>query len=242
MRRDHNDPWIPADPYAALERDPPPNVDGFLLLGGGQWAFTHAITRKRGMIAALIPSSDRFEPKRIERSMPDFSLVHRMTAYMAWADDVMLKNAEHLPDAELTAPRGALFGSISGTFDHTLVVGEIFQAHLEGRSHPHRARYRDEALPYPEVARRLREMNDLYVGLSRTWTDAELSETIAFEFVGGGDGAMNREDILLHLVNHATYHRGFVSTLLYPLATKGAASDLTVFLRDVWPDINITKR
>jgi len=169
MRRDHNDPWIPADPYAALERDPPPNVDGFLLLGGGQWAFTHAITRKRGMIAALIPSSDRFEPKRIERSMPDFSLVHRMTAYMAWADDVMLKNAEHLPDAEL-------------------------------------------------------------------------SDTIAFEFVGGGDGAMDREDILLHLVNHATYHRGFVSTLLYPLATKGAASDLTVFLRDVWPDINITKR
>ncbi len=25
--------------------------------------------------------------------MPEFSTVHRMTAYMAWADDVMLNNA-----------------------------------------------------------------------------------------------------------------------------------------------------
>ena len=174
--------------------------------------------------------------------MPDFSLVHRMTAYMAWADDVMLKNAEHLLDAELTAPRGALFGSIAGTFDHTLVVGEIFRGHLEGRSHPHRTRYRDEALPYPDVARRLREINDYYVGQARKCTDAELAETITFEFVGGGDGAMTREDILLHLVNHATYHRGFVSTLLYPLNTKSAATDLTVFLRDVWPDMSRTIR
>lgn len=169
--------------------------------------------------------------------MPDLSTVHRMATYMAWADDVMLRNAEQLPEAELTAPRDALFKSIAGTFDHILVVSEIFQAHLEGRDHPHRARHRSETLPFPEVARRLREMNNRYVDLARSWTDAELAEMITFTFVGGGEGAMTREDILLHLVNHATYHRGFVSTLLYPLKTKGAAGDLTVFLRDVWPEM-----
>ena len=50
---------------------------------------------------------------------------------------------------------------------------------------------------------------------------------------------MTRQDILLHLVNHATYHRGFVSTLLYPLLNplglEMAGTDLTVFLRDAWP-------
>jgi len=172
--------------------------------------------------------------------MPDLSTVHRMAAYMAWADNVMLRNAKQLPEAKLTAPRDTLFKSIAGTFDHTLVVGEIFQAHLEGRNHPHHARYRSQALSFPEVAQRLREMNNHYVGLALNWTDAELAETITFEFVGGGEGAMTREDILLHLVNHATYHRGFVSTLLYPLThnNKWAASDLTVFLRDVWPDMS----
>lgn len=172
--------------------------------------------------------------------MPEFSTVHRMTAYMAWADDVMLKNAETLPEAEITASREALFDSIAGTFDHILVVGEIFRAHLEGRAHPHTARRRAEPLPFPEVARRLREMNEHYVGLARRWTDQELAGVITFEFVGGGHGAMTREDILLHLVNHATYHRGFVSTLLYPIKPELAASDLTVFLRDAWPTLSKT--
>ena len=77
-------------------------------------------------------------------------------------------------------------------------------------------------------------MNDYYVACARDWTDAALAETIDFDFVGGGKRAMSREDILLHLANHATYHRGFVSTLLYPLVKGGAATDLTVFIRDVW--------
>ncbi len=34
-----NDPWIPADPYAALERDPPANVHVRLLDGGGHVGF-----------------------------------------------------------------------------------------------------------------------------------------------------------------------------------------------------------
>ncbi len=170
--------------------------------------------------------------------MPDLSSVHRMMAYTAWADDVMLRNAQRLPDDDLMAPRDALFGSIAGTFDHILVVAEIFQAHLEGRDHGHHARHRSRALPFSEVARRLRGMNDHYVGLARRWTEAELAEVIDFPFVGGGEGAMTREDILLHLANHATYHRGFVSTLLYPYRVKGAASDLTVFLRDVWPAVS----
>jgi len=170
--------------------------------------------------------------------MPDLSTVHRMMAYTAWADDVMLRNARQLPDHELMTPRDALFGSIAGTFDHILVVAEIFQAHLEGRDHAHDGRHRSAALPFPDVARRLREMNGYYVGRARRWTEAELAETITFTFVGGGEGAMAREDILLHLANHATYHRGFVSTLLYPHKVGGAASDLTVFLRDAWPEMS----
>jgi len=169
--------------------------------------------------------------------MPNLSLTHRMMAYTAWADDVMLKNAAQSTAADLSAPRDTLFKSITGTFDHILVVAEIFRAHLDGQNHPHAARHRRETLSFAEVAKRLRDMNDHFVQCAQEWSEAELAETIRFEFVGGGAGAMTREDILLHLANHATYHRGFVSTLLFPLKTKGAASDLTVFLRDIWPDM-----
>lgn len=169
--------------------------------------------------------------------MPDHSTIHCMTTYMAWADDVMLTGAEQLSDADLIAPRDALFKNITGTFDHTLVVQEIFHAHLEGRDHVHHSRYRDVPLAFAEVARRLRKMNDHFVDVARCSTEVDLKEKISFTFVGGGEGVMTREEILMHLVNHSTYHRGFVSTLLYPLKVKVAANDLTVFLRDVWADM-----
>lgn len=163
--------------------------------------------------------------------------LHQMAVYMSWADDVMLRNAEQLSADVLEAPRDTLFKSISGTFDHVLVVAEMFKAHLEGRSHPYVARHRSEPIPFADVAEQLRSINRYYVEQARGWSDSEVDEVIRFEFVGGGEGAMSRGDILLHLVNHATYHRGFVSALLFPHGIPFAANDLTVFLRDAWPQL-----
>ncbi len=169
--------------------------------------------------------------------MTTSSTCQRMIHYMAWANRVTLDNAAQLPVAELHAPRDALFKTISGTFDHILVVEEIFMAHLLGKEHGFTARTRDEDLPFSEVSQRLRALDEDYIALVKSWDDATLEEVIPFEFVGGGSGAMSREDIVLHLSTHSNYHRGFISTLLYPFKLKSAASDLPVFLRDVWPDI-----
>ena len=65
-------------------------------------------------------------------------------------------------------------------------------------------------------------MDDHHVDLARRCSDAELAGTIRFNFDCGSAGVMAHKKILLHLVNHATYHHGFVSTLLYPHKTKGA--------------------
>ncbi|HEY0986041.1 MAG TPA: DinB family protein, partial [Kofleriaceae bacterium] len=64
-------------------------------------------------------------------------------------------------------------------------------------------------------------------------SDAELAGSIRFRFVGGGDGEMTRGEILMHLVNHATYHRGFIGDMLNQAQVKPRPTDLTVFLRDV---------
>jgi uncharacterized damage-inducible protein DinB len=45
---------------------------------------------------------------------------------------------------------------------------------------------------------------------------------------------MTRGEIILHLVNHATYHRGFVGDMLNQAGVVPRATDLSVFVRDVW--------
>ena len=172
--------------------------------------------------------------------MPDRALLRQLTRYTQWADDVVLTNAAQLPVDALEAERDALFGSIAGTFDHILVVAEMFDAHLEGRAHPHTARRRAHPLPFAEAADRLRAMDAQFVARSDSWDEEALAEPIDFTFVDGGSGRMTRAEILLHLTNHATYHRGFVSTLLYPERVHGQANDYTVFLRDAWPAMAAT--
>lgn len=169
--------------------------------------------------------------------MSFLSASFRMVHYMAWANDITLNNASQLSRDEIHAPRDTLFKSIAGTFDHILVVEEIFLAHLEGRKHNFTARYRDTPIPFEEITARLREIDAHYIQLARKWSDPELQEVIKFEFVDGGSGEMSREDILLHLVTHSNYHRGFISTLLYPFKLQSKASDYPVFLRDQWPKI-----
>jgi len=55
---------------------------------------------------------------------------------------------------------------------------------------------------------------------------------VHFTFIGGGDGVLSREDILLHVVNHATYHRGHITAMLNQMGVQPHATDLPVFLRD----------
>jgi uncharacterized damage-inducible protein DinB len=63
--------------------------------------------------------------------------------------------------------------------------------------------------------------------------EARLGQKVHFTFVGGGEGVMTRGEILQHLVNHTTYHRGFVAQMMYDVPARPPTTDLTVFLRDV---------
>jgi uncharacterized damage-inducible protein DinB len=43
---------------------------------------------------------------------------------------------------------------------------------------------------------------------------------------------MTRMEMLQHVVNHTTYHRGFVADLFYQVPARPPTTDLTVYLRD----------
>lgn len=76
-------------------------------------------------------------------------------------------------------------------------------------------------------------MDRWYVACADSLTDRMAGEIVRFEFVGGGQGAMTREEILLHVVNHGSYHRGFVGDMLYQVPAPSPANDLPVYLREV---------
>ena len=156
-----------------------------------------------------------------------------LTRYKAWADDLIFEAAARLPEGEATKVRPTLFKSIVHTLNHTCVIDKIFQAHLEGREHGYAARNTPEPPPLEDLRRAQEAIDAWYVAWADRLTPATLDEVVRFTFVGGGDGAMTRGEILLHIVNHTTYHRGFVADMFYQVPARPPTTDLPVFLRDV---------
>jgi uncharacterized damage-inducible protein DinB len=160
-------------------------------------------------------------------------LARMMTRYKAWANEITFSTVAALPEGEATKPRPTLFKTMVHTLNHPYIVDCIFQAHLQGREHGFAARNTPIAPPLDALWRAVQAMDRWYIELSDRLSAHELGEVIRFQFIGGGDGAMTRGEIILHLVTHGTYHRGFVGDMLNQASVNLKPTDLTVYLRDV---------
>ena len=158
-----------------------------------------------------------------------------MVRYKRWADGLTFKDVMGLPDGEALRQRPTRFGNIVHTLNHVYVVDDIFRHHLEGKKHRYSSRNTDQTPALADLWEAVQEMDRWYVACVDAWTCEDLGKVVHFEFVGGGQGAMTREQIILHVVNHSTYHRGFVSDLMYQVPFTSATNDLPVFLRDHYP-------
>lgn len=160
-----------------------------------------------------------------------------LTRYTAWADARLFAALEALPDGVATAKRATGFGNMVNTLNHAYVVDCIWKAHLEGKLHGFTSRNTDTQPALHELRSAQAQIDQWYVDYADGLCEKAHDETVRFRFVDGGAGAMTRGDILLHVVNHKTYHRGYVADMLYQAASRPPAMDLPVFSRDVPLDL-----
>ncbi len=153
--------------------------------------------------------------------------------YNAWANRLMFDAVAALPEGEAVKPRPSVFRNMVHTLNHNYVIDRIFQAHLEGRPHGYGARNTPDHPPLAELWRAQQEIDRWYIDWVDRAGEDDLNQKVSFTFVGGGDGVMTRREILQHLVNHTSYHRGFVAQMMYDIPVRPPVTDLTVYLRDI---------
>ncbi len=157
--------------------------------------------------------------------------IAELVRYKAWADELLLAALSRLPASELTAPRPIVFGSILRTVNHVYAMDHVWRCHLERRPHGLNTRNPKDCPPLEALREAQAGMDAWYVRYADSLPHADHDEVVAFTFIGGGDGAMSRAQILLHVVNHATYHRGHVADMMYNLGVAPPTTDLPVYLR-----------
>ena len=156
----------------------------------------------------------------------------RLTRYNAWANKEIFDAVAALPENEAIKPRPSLFKNMVHTLNHNYVIDRIWQAHLEGRDHGYTARNTPDHPALAELWRLQQEVDAWYVAWSDQLTDAALEEQVPFTLIGGNSGVMTRGEILLHVVNHTSYHRGFVADLFYQVPARPPTTDLPVYIRE----------
>jgi uncharacterized damage-inducible protein DinB len=155
-----------------------------------------------------------------------------MAQYNAWANERLFRMAGALPDELYRRDVGAYFKSMHGTLNHLLTGDRIWMWRLTGvGDHPATldAIVFDD-LPSLTTARQREDerINRFIGGL----VVARFEEMLDYRTLNGMPQRERRAEILAHLFNHQTHHRGQAHAILTALGVDPLPLDLLIMQRE----------
>jgi uncharacterized damage-inducible protein DinB len=158
----------------------------------------------------------------------------QLAAYNHWANLRLYGAALQLPEEVYRRPTGVFFDSLHGTLNHLLLTDRIWLRRLTGTgAHPDRL----NAILYEDRRELLRARiaeDARLKGVVDGYTDSDLTDPVAYQTTSGKAYSQPLQDILLHLFNHQTHHRGHAHACCSILTGSEPPSlDLLQFQRGV---------
>ena len=149
-----------------------------------------------------------------------------------WARDRALSAVELLTVEQYAKPMGSSFSSIRDTLNHIYGAEWIWFSRWNGVSP---TSFPTDELP--DLATLRTKWSELE-GKVRALVDAAgeegMNRVIEYRLMSGTPGASPLWQMVVHVVNHATYHRGQVTTLLRQHnAVPSKSTDLITFFREM---------
>ena len=161
----------------------------------------------------------------------DLQEIRTLVDYHYWARDRLMTPVVSLTFDQYTLDLGNSFPSIRDTLVHVFSAEWVWLARWKGISptaHRTVAEFPDPASLDAVWREHERELH----AFVETLSERDLSEPIAYKALDGTPGRQPLWPMLQHVVNHATYHRGQVTTMLRQLKRDPPAStDLIAFYR-----------
>jgi uncharacterized damage-inducible protein DinB len=143
-----------------------------------------------------------------------------MAQYNAWANARVYRAAAALPEELYRKDTGAYFKSLQGTLNHLLTGDRIWMRRLTGSGE---YQTQLDAIIYADlaslsVARQAEDKRiiDFVAGLS----EPQFEEMWDYKTLNGAPQRQRRREILAHVFNHQTHHRGQAHAILTSLGVR----------------------
>ncbi len=154
-----------------------------------------------------------------------------LTEFNFWADRRVLDAVEALTPEQLTKEMGSSYSSVKDTLAHIVGVEWVWLERLQGRS-PSAIAPGQEYSDLAALRARWEEIEKNFGEYMEELTKAELDEVVEYKTMSFGPAKNPRWQMIQHVVNHGSYHRGQVITMLRQLGAKGVGTDLITYYRE----------
>lgn len=157
--------------------------------------------------------------------------IRQLYDYNSWANRRSLSAAEKLSIEQFMQPLGSSFSSVRDTLAHIYGAEWLWLERFHGRS--------PSALPNANQFHDVQTLRETWAELeqrllvfARGIAQASLDREIEYKTLNFGVYKNPLWQSMLHLVNHGTYHRGQVTTLVRQLGAQPILVDLMHFYRE----------
>jgi uncharacterized damage-inducible protein DinB len=170
----------------------------------------------------------------MSRMMANF---RRLAAYNCWANQALYEAVGKLPPDGFAAPRVGFFPSLSKTLNHILVGDTVWLGRLDG-SGAAGITSLDQTLhaDFASLVKARAATDARIVRFVDSLTEQRLGETLSYRTMAGGAMETAVDQVLTHVFNHQTHHRGQAHAMLSSTEVAPPVLDLIYFLRD-HPDV-----
>jgi len=161
-------------------------------------------------------------------NLQEVKLLH---AYNAWANNRVLDALAGIPEKEYTREMKSSHGSIHGTMVHIVAAERLWQSRWQGSADA-ALLTTNEVPSFPALRTLWEEVGRSTARFLGTMTDRKLAETFQVTSQAAGSVTLTYWQSLQHIVDHSSYHRGQIVTLLRQLGFTPPTASLLLFYRD----------
>ncbi|MET3287726.1 UNVERIFIED_CONTAM: putative damage-inducible protein DinB [Brevibacillus sp. OAP136] len=156
--------------------------------------------------------------------------------YHVWANGKTFDHAKGLPAELYHEQIQSVFPTLYDAFAHIYIIDNVWFRAVSGKS------YEETVSEIPGVMEEvkgkcLEEMEQLYSSLAERFRSflmekEDYASTNSYTHPALGTLHATASEIVQHVVNHGTYHRGNLTAMIRQLGHKGASTDYIYYLYD----------
>ncbi|EJQ44736.1 hypothetical protein IEE_02926 [Bacillus cereus BAG5X1-1] len=172
--------------------------------------------------------------------MKDYML--KQFDYHVWANTRLFNRLKELPNYEIIFNEKvqSVFPSIKDTFAHIYITDYVWLHILHGKSMSEAIQDREKLQKQVE-AKSLHELEKMFINMANQYKEflstlKEVNAVFVIENPYVGKLETSILELVQHVVNHGTYHRGNITAMIRQLGHSSTMMDFVLYLHMVQKD------